>query len=98
MNSDRHMPLAAPDHGAFEAELKIHGGLAEGDLLYMHPGVVGVGVSLEAANEEIVTEGASDSRQPGDTKRFHAIDPKRINVLRVGLLQLRKPPALAGIS
>ena len=56
VNGDGYMALAAPDHGALKAHLYIHGWF-ERNLLHVYPGFVGVGMTLEAADEKFVAEG-----------------------------------------
>src|SRR5271170_6956603 len=80
MDGDGYVALATPDHGAFKAHLHVHGGL-ERNLLHMHPGLVGVGVALETADEELVAKWPSDFRQAGDAKGLDAIDAKGVDVL-----------------
>src|SRR6185437_16801596 len=51
--------LAAPDDGAFKAELKIACRL-EADLFHVDPWLVRVGMSFEAAYKKFVSEGAGE--------------------------------------
>ena len=84
-------PFAAPDGGAGESDLDVARGL-EADLLDVDPRGVRVGVAFEAADEELVTEGAGEAREQRDVKRLRAIDLEGVDVL--GVVAVKKLPPL----
>ena len=52
-------PLSSPNDGALEPEFEVGSG-PKADLLDMDPGVVGIGVALKWAHQELITEGAGE--------------------------------------
>jgi hypothetical protein len=92
---DGLVALAAPDHGALEAELEVRGG-PEADLLDVHPGVVGIGVAFQRSNQKLIAEGAGEIGEQRNVQRFSAVDAEGVDILSVigvghAAAQLRGP-------
>ena len=73
---------AAPDYGALETKLEVRQG-PEADLLDMDPGIDGVGVAFERADEEVVAERAGEPGKKRNVQRLDAIDAEGVDVLSV---------------
>ena len=59
-DGDWDMTLSAPDNGALETKFEVAGRL-ETDFLSMDPWGIWIGMSLQAANKELISERASQS-------------------------------------
>ena len=82
MQVDGLVALAAPDHGALEAELEVLGG-PEADLLDVHPGIVGIGVAFEGADQKLIAEGAGENGEQRNVQRLSAVDAEGVDIFRV---------------
>src|SRR5665213_2922682 len=82
VDGDRSVALAAPDDGALEAELEVRCG-SECEHFGMDPGVVGVGVALQGADEEGVTDGSEDSGEIRDVPGLDAVDAEGVDIFGV---------------
>ena len=82
MQVDRLVALAAPDHGALEAELQVRGG-PEADLLNVYPGIVGIGVAFQRSNQKLIAEGAGEQGEQRNLQRFDAVDAEGVDIFGV---------------
>src|SRR6266567_5555499 len=109
MQSDRNVSLASPDNRALKAKLEIisgakadlfhvHPGSSRVDGID-RIGICGIGrvgyeiVTMQAAYQKLVTEGARNARKQRDAKRLHPINLKSVDVL--GVVEVCKRCALS---